>query len=43
MNGKGVLELNRIGIGRTAEVFEIDNEKILKLFDSFYCFHLPQS
>lgn len=32
MNGKGVLELNRIGIGRTAEVFEIDNEKILKLF-----------
>jgi len=24
--------LNKIGIGRTAEVFEIDNEKILKLF-----------
>jgi thiamine kinase-like enzyme len=24
--------VNRIGIGRTAEVFELDNEKILKLF-----------
>jgi len=27
--------LNRIGIGRTAEAFEIDNDKILKLYYEF--------